>query len=426
MKRSPRASWKFWNRVPAPPRRRVHLGIDYGTNTSKMVFRDYGAPGEENVVLVLRNGSCRIPSRVCATATQLVFGDDARVPADCDIYEHLKMQVAAEVNGNPDYSPGLPSGFSAADLGALTVWFLISEGHRAIASYFNGRMEGVEISITMGVPMTFFNDNKLKTSFLSIARRAWSLYCNEGLLASTLVIEKARRVLDEHPAALSATTDHEVRDWIRCEGEAATWWPLDSPAFGTGPYAKVDMGAGVIHANLFRIFGKVQTPKRSLVPYGAAAVPVRMDAVDRVIAECRGLNADSSVVRGLEQCILQENAKLREALMPVREQICDGYRRAWIGACNSIGKNAIELSAWRQHKVFVTGGGCLFPLLVDAVRMHPEYQEPLSVMTSEPPRELVRADHRKITNEELPFVAVAYGLSKWEWFPPNPYRRTPG
>ncbi len=364
------------------------------------------------------------------TASELLFGDDTKAAADCDIYDSPKMRVAVEVSGNLKYSLGLttslPDGFSAADLAALTVWFLISEGHRAVAAQFNGHMEGVEMGMTMGVPMAFFNDKQLKASFLSIARRAWSFYCNEGLLDSALLTEKARRVLEKHPVALSAIPDHEVQDWIRCEAEAAIWWPLRSPSVGAGPYAKVDIGAGTTHANLFRIFGKVQTPKRSLVRYSAAAVPVGMDAVDRAVAECQGLNSDSLALRGLEQPILQANAKVREALMPVREQIYDSYRKAWIEAYSKMSSNALELSSWRHHKLFVTGGGSHLPFLVDAVRMHPDAREQLSVMTLEQPTDMVRADHRKITSEELPFVTVAYGLSNMESFLPNPWCRDPG
>jgi hypothetical protein len=445
MKSLPWVSWKFWNRIPASPKRRVHLGIDYGTSASKIVFRDYDAPGGESAVLVLRNGSFRIPSRVCMTATELFFGDDTKAAPDCDIYESCKMRVAAEVSGDPKYYLGspktLPAGFNAADLAALTVWFLISEGHRAVAAQVNGRMEGVDMGLTMGVPMAFFNDKQLRASFLSIARRAWTFYCNEGLLDSALLIEKARRVLEKHPSALSAIPDHEVQDWIenratvavnspidiiRSEDEAAIWWLLRSPSVRASPYAKVDIGAGTTHANLFRIFGPVQTPKRSLVRYGAATVPVGMDAVDRAVAECQGLNSNCLALRGLEQPILEANAMVREALMQVREQIYDSYRKAWIEACSKMSSNALELSSWRQHKVFVTGGGSLLPLLVDTVKMHPDQQEQLSVMPLEQPFDLVRADRRKITSEEFPFVTVAYGLSNMESFLPNPWCRNPG
>jgi hypothetical protein len=77
----------------------------------------------------------------------MLFGHDTKAAPDRDINDSLKMRVAVEVSGNPKYFLGatttLPHGFSAADLAALTVWFLISEGHRAVAAHFNGRMEGV-------------------------------------------------------------------------------------------------------------------------------------------------------------------------------------------------------------------------------------------------------------------------------------------
>jgi hypothetical protein len=445
VKRLPWAPWKFWNRIPPPAKRRVHLGIDYGTSVSKIVFRDNGAPGGESAVLVLHNGSFRIPSRVCMTATELLFGDDTKAAADCDIYESPKMRVAVEVSENLKCYFGqtttLPDGFSAVDLAALTVWFLISEGHRAVASHLNGRMEGVEMGMTMGVPMSFFNDKQLRAPFLSIASRAWTFYCNEGLLDSAFLIEKARRVLEKHPSALSAIPDQEIQDWIenratvavkspidiiRPEDEAAIWWLLRSPSVRAGPYARVDIGAGTTHANLFRIFGTAQTARRSFVRYGAAAVPVGMDAVDRAIAECQGLNNDWLALRSLEQSILQTNEKVSEALMPVGEQIYDSYRKAWSEACSKMGSNALELSSWGQHKVFVTGGGSRMPSLVDTVRMHPDRREPLSMMTLEQPADLVRADHKKIRSEELPFLTVAYGLSNMESFLPNPYCRDPG
>jgi hypothetical protein len=446
MKKLPWAPWKLWSRTPAPPKRLVHLGIDYGTSMSKIVFRDNAMAGRENAVLVLRNGSFPIPSRVCMTATELLFGDDIKVAAaDCNIYDSLKMRVAVEVSGEPKYFVGpditLPDGFSAVDLAALTVWFLISEGQRAIAVHCDGRTEGVETRMSMGVPMAFFNDRQLRASFLRIANRAWTFYCNEGLIDSALLIGKARRVLEDYPAAPSAISDQEVEDWIenratvavnspvdiiRSEDEAAIWWMMRSPSVRAGPYAKVDIGAGTTQANFFRIFGMAQTVRRSVVRYGTAAVPVGMDAVDRAVAECQGLNSDCLALRGFEQPVLQADTRALEGLRPVGEQIYDSCRKAWSEACIKMGSNALELASWRQQKVFVTGGGSRLPFLVDTVRMHPDQREPLSVMTLEQPTDLVRPDHRKMTSDELPFVTVAYGLSNIESYLPNPYSRDPG
>ena len=131
-------------------------------------------------------------------------------------------------------------------------------------------------------------------------------------------------------------------------------------------------------------------------------------------------------IRQKLQPISAANTRLPEALAQVGEQIYDSYRNACIETYRKIGSNALELSCWRQHKVFVTRGGSLLPFLVDKVRMHPDEREPLSVMTLEQPIDLVRVDHKKITSEELPFVTVAYGLSNMEAFLPNPYCRDSG
>ncbi len=430
MKESAWARWKFWNGVPASPKRHVHLGIDYGTNTSKIVFRDYGVPGGGSAVLVVRNGSLRIPSRVCSTESHLLFGDHTKTAADCHIYESIKTRVANEVSGKqlrpPALTNTLSNGIGAADLAALTVWFLISEGHRAVAAHFDGRMQDVEMGMTMGVPMPFFSDPLMNAAFLRIARRAWTFYRDEGLLESSLLTEDARRILEKHSAFRSAAADSGDNEWIRCEGQAAIWWLLNSPNVATGPYAKVDIGASTTHANLIRIFGQVHTVRRSLVPYGEAAVPIGMEAVRHEMTENDGSSSESLETRDFEPSVPEANAQGDEAPASVCERIYDAYRKAWIDACSKMGTKEAELAAWRDHKLFLIGGGSLVPLLIDTMRIHPDRREPLTVMMPEQPIDLVRADRTKLTAEQFPFVPVAYGLSNMKGFLPNPYCRDPG
>jgi len=402
-----------------PTKRRIHLGVDYGTSASKIVSRDYGAPGGEMAFVVLRGGSFRIPSRVCVTAAELLFGDERKTPEECDIFESVKMRVAAEVTGNPKYYFGppnnFPEGFRAADLAVLSVWYLISEGYRSIASYLGGHLEGVSIGMTMGVPMAFFKEEQLRSAFLGIARRAWALYREEGLLDSVVLVEKAHRLLQKHPAAASSPIpEYEVRSWIR--SEAAMWWPFQSPAIGAGPYAKVDIGAGTTHASLFRIYEK-NGVREGLAFFGAVSVPFGMDAVDRAIADSQGSGGDCLAFRGREESILQSDAKARGALIPVREHIYEAYRKSWIETYRKINpnpnwsQNVAELSAWRDHQVFVIGGGSLVSSLVETARVHPGTRQPLQRAVLEQPADLLRADNTKIAKNDLPFVTVAYGLS---------------
>src|SRR5580658_2199794 len=88
-------------------------------------------------------------------------------------------------------------------------------------------LKGVQMGMTMGVPVAFFNDKQLRASFLGVARRAWTFYCKEGLLDSAVSIEKARRVLQKHPVALSTISNHEVQDWIDHRATVAVKSPID-------------------------------------------------------------------------------------------------------------------------------------------------------------------------------------------------------
>jgi hypothetical protein len=148
-----------------------------------------------------------------------------------------------------------------------------------------------------------------------------------------------------------------------------------------------------------------------------------MDGVDLAIAECEGLARNYLTLRESESTLLQANEKVRDAVRVVCNQIYDSYRKAWNEAYTKLGRNPLELTAWRQHKVVILGGGSLVPFLVDTIRIHPHEREPLPTVRLEQPEDLTRADHRSLTSEELHLASVAYGLSNTEFYVPNPYAR---
>jgi hypothetical protein len=359
----------------------------------------------------------RISSSIRWTRESLQFGGTAEPIGDSILYESIKMRVAAEATGDSIYYFGpaspLPDEFSACDLAVLTVWHLISEGHRAVYRHLLGRMQDVRMGMTMGVPMAFFDDHVLRTQFLLIARRAWLLYRQEGLHEVVISIEKALRVLGRNPAStIPETPEEQVRDWLRSEGEAAMWWPFQSPAVGPGPYAKIDIGAGTTHASLYRIYGDVHTPKTGIAFFGASTVSIGMDAVDRAIMQATGGSGDCLAMRGKEQTILSGSKAAQSAVAPVREEIYLAYKKAWIETFRKIEGYQAERNAWKGHKIFMIGGGSLVPLLADPLRTHPASSDlRVDLARLEPPPDLTRTDGRQVTSEQLPFAAVAYGLA---------------
>lgn len=397
-------------------RRRIHLGIDYGTSASKIVFRDYGAPGGEMAFVVRRNGSFRIPSRVCVTPDEMVFADDHRTEAECDLFESVKTRVAWEVTGEVKFYFGvpneLPQGFRAADLAALSMWYLISEGYRAIEEYLETRIEGLSVGATMGIPMAFFRDSRLRAAFLKIARRAWCLYRSEGPLRSTILIEKAQRALEKcNSEALDEIPEFELRNWIRSEAEAAMWWPFQSPAIPVGPYAKIDIGAGTTHASLYRIYSSSQGVKGGIAFFGASSVAVGMDALDRAIATHKNLGGNCLALRGMEDNILRGDPAVVRAVGNVTEDIYLAYRQAWIESYRKMDKFITERKAWDQHMIFAIGGGSLVSTVMEVTRRHPGLGTRLEFAALDPPEDLLQMDKTKVPVNELAFLAVAYGLS---------------
>jgi hypothetical protein len=145
---------------------------------------------------------------------------------------------------------------------------------------------------------------------------------------------------------------------------------------------------------------------------GAVTVPVGMDAVDRAIGEWQGLRGDCLALRGQEQSVLERNEEARSAVVPVREQIYEAYRKGWIQTYHKIKGSVAEVMAWRDHKIFTIGGGSLVPALVDPMRRHPSgANNHVEAAVLDPPPDLVRADGKRIHIDELPFAIVAYGLS---------------
>ncbi len=169
----------------------------------------------------------------------------------------------------------------------------------------------------------------------------------------------------------------------------------------------------VTHANLFRIFGPVKSVKRSVVRYGAAASAVGTGDMQRAVPDLFLPTVEPKFARS-------------DALMSAAQHICDTYQKAWSNACAKMHGNALEISSWRQQKLFVTGAGGGIPFLVDMLGTETDFSAPISSMALERPFDLIRADRAKIASEDLPHLTVAYGLSNIESYLPNPYNRDTG
>ena len=71
-----------------------------------------------------------------------------------------------------------------------------------------------------------------------------------------------------------------------------------------------------------------------------------------------------------------------------------------------------ELESFKNHQVFVTGGGSLIPEIENVFTKHPEgYEHRLRVRHLEKPHDLHSTNGHAIQIDDLPFMVVAYGLT---------------
>jgi len=414
---------------------RFHLGVDYGTSASKLVLRDFQAPGGEKAYVIFRKEDFRIPSAVGVTTSDLIFGcipDATR--AEVRWLESIKMRVAGGAKGQYEKycfvpCPELPEGFSEQDLAILSVWFLLSLGHQAIAARESGHRfwrltfgrshaPAFRLSMTMGIPTSFFDDRQLRESFLHIARVAFQLYQQKPMEGERISRAQARRNLDSAIAAVCskpAIVDKDLRDWIRMEAEAALLWPFQSPAVPDGPYAKIDIGAGTTNASIFRIVADPQTAyqtRERIAFFGACSKPVGMDAIDRSILSAANLaNQNPASIRGEEQRLM-ERSGIVSTLRPTLDEIHSAYSEAWRRALPKLSAPA-EQSAWTDHSIFFIGGGSLVPAVTEYLRKSPLRGgcAPHKCVDLQRPDDLYAKQNLRVSPADMAFLAVAHGLS---------------
>ncbi len=428
-------------------RRFIRLGIDYGTSTSKLVFRDPKAQDGEKAYVILREGAFRIPSSVAYTGQELIFGSSPEQHTDLGKvawFQSVKMRVAEEVTGKYGrfcYGPwpNVSDGPSANELAVLSVWFLIGEAEKAVCHHLGFPKEMVSLSVTLGIPMKFFENEMLRKEFLRIARLARRLHEKCGLLVDgRLGLATARELIrqcSELPDELSVP-DGDLRNLIRPESEAAMCPTVKSPAVAEGPYAEVDIGAGTSHATFFSIlpaFRHQRWLKDRLCFYGTRSEAVGMDAVDAALAARNHIPHEQSLLlRGHERAEIDKigTAAIEQILQRIREN----YVLAWRPAAPKL--SWAERDRFRNHEVFLVGGGSLVPAIARVLVTHPDgYDHELRLRSLGVPSDLSRTDGRSIAREDMPFLAVAYGLTYYaaeipetftpDQVPPAPRPRKP-
>lgn len=397
------------------PLRRVHLGVDYGTSWSKLIFRDMEARGGERSVVVRPSGEddYRIPSLVAIEGDEIWFGHEAveRGQAGATIYPSMKM-LAAFPDHYHQVLHALPRAVTADNVAALTILYLLQIGAQAALRYLSQFRVRRSMTMTLGAPMSQLDNPGLAEKFAYTARLASRMFrIRPQALTTGISISHALELIRAAETALSDAAPMNPASWVRAEAIAALLWAFRSPDVPQGLYAAVDVGAGTTSCSWFRIMeanADGHRFKERMVFYGAACQPPGADAVEEAIAAVCGID-DQMEVRGhADEHLDRLGLTDRRRVTMVCEEIFETYRTAFGRAY----KKDQQTRPWKEARLFLLGGGTRISVVSDALQVtpYPPLGKPPPVIDPGRPDDLYEENGDPYEGDTHNLL-VAYGLS---------------
>lgn len=318
----------------------VHLGIDYGTNGTKVVINDFESPGRARCYPLMNEKECRFSSGVSFEGNEVILAP--KLPS----YWNIKMRIARR------YGPDVaevgdrvgPKGWADEELAIATIAYIQSLARNRFISRQvepNLRQFVPRWGMTLGIPTAFRSDEGLTKIFLDIARAAF--YTNREFS----VIPERLRTGDTIHAFIRAEFERQRKSplpdnesigvWLRTESQASVWWLWDQSdqADDGRPRFLVDIGAGTTNVIAFLVRPRADN-QRGISVLGAASSGT-------------GTNAFSANAKAIFAEL--ESKELREQLIKPYRGVFDRVRQMTGG-----GGPAWE--QWlRRAQVLGTGGG---------------------------------------------------------------------
>lgn len=390
-------------RRPRSDRTTVVVGFDFGTYSTKVLFRKRN----DDVARVLTLGdpvpgypSFASPSLVSLEQGRLWFGGEALAHTQGALYRSLKVRLLGPAT-EPDneYPPGPCPDLLVA---AYLTW-----AFRAVRNGIDRQYPDAGIRLNVAAPMDHLEDQKLKARYLQIVQAAWTIAFGRAPIPVT---QGCR--LDEIEDALHSLLSREVlgEDERKFDVLPETVTAIVSlsmnPRMMPGMYLIVDVGAGTTEIS---------------VNYS------NEQGIDhRVVCYC-----DQTVMIGGDQF-----SRLSELPSKQQQDQCDSLASELAKRCAKVwalgrlkdAPNHFARQRWKSLTILLAGGGTRHPavrgifrnpsVFLDRLR---QYQVECEVM-SHSPTSVDLGSHNSAA-ADLPLLVVAHGLTRerqrWpEYFEP--------
>jgi len=449
--------------LPGPPSgsssRRINIGIDFGTSTTKVCARPalgYGEDVTSHALNLDRSQSGEqaflCPSVVGTQDGRLYFGFEAerRRSAGATVFDHLKVCVACQAEQKGRSLPGCPSvnrerrscdgifrftrgdepyGITARELATLFLAWVMRASRDPLPYELTGP-EPAEFTYNIGVPLDQLQQSSaLRDSYRKMTFDAW---CLSSAVDQGLPLDRGLAWLEQlRSRELPDLRESKVQ--LCPELGAALVAFVASPTVRAGMYGLVDVGAWTTEVSFCNLTRSSDQPTVSF--YSGATFRIGGTDVDeralRALYELWNLPLPLGPDPAVRACVREirgqrENGTFGTKTLPidkkftrlptlstlqfprdcVGERIRDGFRQAIVAA----GEKDRLQSSWEGFPIYVTGGGrretALWERLADATLV-------ASGVSPLPPNEDVRSLPAAIADRFVIAAGLAIPLPLW-------------
>lgn len=382
---------------PKAPRRRVTIGLDFGTSSSKCCYLEEG-PGKRFTAVVFKGADhpCLLYRTIARhTGGVLQFGPDLDAGDGGEVVRSFKMCLLCQARNEEGgeslecsrCSSKRPGHFhfgelwmSAEDLSTLYLSVILSEVLASLHIFLGTEPGSVRVQVNAAAPLDQLKEfgsveEYFKRSFFYALRLAESRAPRREWAVQD-AMDSLKRVREE-PVPEDSMSPSRVFP----ETHAAITAYALLPQSEKGLYAIVDIGAGTTDVSFFWLQKDEATTAAWY--YAAGTESVGMDDVDRALVGVLSKTADLRTAR--EALSNKQLSKHSDLIKPVERRVYKHYARVHKAATVVDQRDR----AWCkmgvcQFKLFLVGGGSRCRPLVQRLRKEPL----LSISWASRPEEL--------------------------------------
>lgn len=399
-------------------KRQYHLGLDWGTSSTKLVLRDYSRNNAFVLYLDKNHKSYRYPSTIVRQNDCIYFGHEAEAKRNNaqKVWDALKADLChsalAEQTDN--------SVSEKEDIATLYLAHIISRAFDIAEDHAARANEKAIMGMTLGIPAEELEQTALRTTYLNVVRTAYALATEKCYDPQGRKLSECKNVLNAVSENLALKAKNKSPDgaayasWLRPELAAAMYWAIKSPKIQDDLYSCVDIGAWTTNASYFRIHHADSNAKGISFFGGSCSQPGMIKLLDAIAHDINPNSNYLSIIDNEEKHLRQ--AKHNAAIDDFGEECF----AVWDKGFRSAYAKEKKQSSWDgKLNVMVVGGGSK----VERIRQkfykrfpHEGWQPPKAVPDLGIPNDLYELPAKGVLPEKRfsgdhTFLLVAYGLS---------------